>query len=167
MSVLHHSVLAEAEERKQQKAASGAGATSALEKKKRREKATDGNAPKHPKLLDSIFGSEPLQSKGDSEDDMKEEEHHEEPPRQSSTVPTPIAVAPIAVRRAPVLEYSAMAEESDEHEGHNASPIQVESRPPTTTPDVPPTGAAAEANVRCDTPGVSTLKYRSLHPIKT
>jgi len=43
-----------------------------------------------------------------------------------------------------------MVEESDEDEGQNASPIQVESRPPTTTPGVPPTGAAAEANVRED-----------------
>ena len=75
MSVLHHPMLAEAKERKQQKAASGAGATSALEKKKRRGKAVGVTAPKRPKLLDSIFGSEPLKSKGDSEDDMEEEEH--------------------------------------------------------------------------------------------
>ena len=43
-----------------------------------------------------------------------------------------------------------MVEESDEDEGQNASPIHVESRPPTTTPGVPPTGAAVEANVRED-----------------
>ena len=50
------------------------------------------------------------------EDDV-EVEHREEPPRQSPAAPAPIVVAPIAVRRAPVLEYSALAEESDEDEG--------------------------------------------------
>ena len=41
-----------------------------------------------------------------------------------------------------------MVEESDEDEGHNASPIHVESRPPPMTADAPPTDAAVEANVR-------------------
>ena len=41
-----------------------------------------------------------------------------------------------------------MVEESDENEGHNASPIHVESRPPPMTADAPPTDAAVEANVR-------------------
>ena len=86
------------------------------------------SAAKCPRLLDSIFGSDPLQLKGDSEDDMGEEEHREEPPScQSSIAPAPIAVAPIALRRAPALEYSAIAEEGDEGKRHNASPIQVES----------------------------------------
>ena len=57
-------VMAEAEEKKQQKekqkAAGGVGATSALEKKKRRGKAGGACAPKRPKLLESIFASEPL-----------------------------------------------------------------------------------------------------------
>ena len=49
-----------------------------------------------------------------------------------------------------------MAEESDEDERHNASPIQVESCPPTMTLEAPPTGAATEANVREDTESSST-----------
>jgi hypothetical protein len=56
----------------------------------------------------------------------------------------------MTVRHALVLEYSAMAEESNEDEGHNSSPIQVESRPPQTIPDAPPIAAAAETNVRDD-----------------
>jgi len=146
-------VVAEAEEKKQQKeqqkAAGGVGATSALEKKKRRGKAGGARAPKRPKLLESIFASEPLQVKVGFEDDV-EVEHREEPPRQSPAALAPIAVAPIAVRRAPVLEYSTMAEESDEDEGLNASPIQVESRPPQTVPDAPHAGAAVETNARED-----------------
>ena len=76
----------------------------ALKKKKRRGKVAGASAPKRPRLLDSIFDSGTLQSKGDSEDDMNEKEHREEPPtRQSSTASAPIAEAPIAVRRAPAL----------------------------------------------------------------
>ena len=92
---------------------------------------------------------QPLQAKGDSEDDV-DVEHYEEPPRQSPAAATPIAVAPIAVRRVPVLEYSAMAEESDEDEGQNASPIQVESRPAQTVPAAPAAGGTAEDNVQED-----------------
>ena len=40
-----------------------------------------------------------------------------------------------------------MAEESDEDEGRNASPIQVKSRPPQMIPDAPPTSAVTETNV--------------------
>ena len=97
-------MVADAEEKKQQKAAGGAGTTIILEKKKQRGKATGASAAKHPKLLDSILGPDLLQSKGDSE-----EEHHEDSPRCQSLV----AVTPIDARRAPALEYSAMAAESD------------------------------------------------------
>ena len=91
------------------------GATSALEKKKRRGKAGGARAPKRPKLLELIFASELLLAKGSSEDDV-EVGHHEELPRPSPTAPALIAVAPITVRRAPTLEYSAMAEESNKDE---------------------------------------------------
>jgi len=56
--------MAEVEEKKlqreQQKAAGGVGAISVLEKKKRQGKAGGTGAPKRPKLLESIFASEPL-----------------------------------------------------------------------------------------------------------
>jgi hypothetical protein len=112
-------VVAEAEEKKQQKEQQ-----KAAEKRKRRGKVGGASAPKRPKLLESIFASEPLQAKGNSGDDV-EVEHREEPARQSPIAPAPIEVAPIAVRRAFALECSAMVEESDEEEGYNASPIQV------------------------------------------
>ena len=111
-------MLAKAEEKKQQKAAGGAGATIILEKKKRQGKAAGTSAAKSPKLLDSILGPDPLQSKGDSEDDMGEEERREASPTRQ----TPVAAAPIVTKRAPALEYNAMATESDEDEGHAASP---------------------------------------------
>jgi hypothetical protein len=111
-------LLAEAQEKKQQKAAGGVGTTIVLEKKKRRGGAASTGATKHPKVQESLLGMAPLQSKGDFVDDAGEEEHHEEsPPR-----PTSVATIPIAVRRAPALEYNAMAAESDEDEGRTASP---------------------------------------------
>jgi hypothetical protein len=76
--------MVEAEEKKQQReqqmVAGGAGASSALEKKKQQGKAGGASAPKRPKLLESIFASEPLQAKGDSEDDVDVVDC-EEPPR--------------------------------------------------------------------------------------
>ena len=145
--------MVEAEEKKQQreqqKDAGGAGATSALEKKKQRGKAGGASAPKHPKLLESIFASKPIQAKGNSEDNVDVVDC-EEPPRSSPAAATPIAVAPIAIRRAPALEYSAMAEESDEDEGHKDSPITIESRPAQTIPEGPQAGAAAKSNAQDD-----------------
>ena len=75
-------MLVEAEEKNQQKAAGGAGATIVLEKKKRRGKTNGASAAKRSRLLESILGPDPLQSKGDSGDDMWEEERcKESPPR--------------------------------------------------------------------------------------
>ena len=73
-------LLAEAEEKKQQKAAGGACATIVLEKKKRRGGAAGAGTSKHPRQLESLLGAAPLQSKGDSEDNVEEEERREESP---------------------------------------------------------------------------------------
>jgi len=56
------------------------GATSALEKKKWRGKTGGAKAPKRPELLESLFASEPLKAKGDSEDVVNMVDS-EEPPR--------------------------------------------------------------------------------------
>ena len=109
---------AEAKEKNQQKAGGGAGATIVLDKKNRRGKTAGASAAKRSRLLESILGPDPLQSKGDSEDDIGEEEYREESrPHQA-----PVAAAPIAARRAPMLEYSAMAVDSDEDKGRATSP---------------------------------------------
>ena len=55
------------------------GTTSALEKKKWRGKTGGAKAPKRPKLLQSLFASEPLKVKGDFEDDVNVVDS-EEPP---------------------------------------------------------------------------------------
>ena len=49
-----------------------------------------------------------------------------------------------------------MVEESDEDEGHTASPNQVESQPPAMNPAPAPTGAAAEENVQEENESSST-----------
>jgi hypothetical protein len=111
-------LLAEAKEKKQQKPTVGAGATIVLENKKRRGSAAGTGAAKHPRLLESLLGVSPLQSKGDSEDDVEEEERREESlPQQAS-----VAAAPITARHASTLEYSTMAVESDGDKGRTASP---------------------------------------------
>ena len=65
-------LLAEAQEKKQQKATGGVGTTIVLEKKKQRGGAAGAGAAKRPKVLESLLGMAPLQSKGDSEDDAGE-----------------------------------------------------------------------------------------------
>ena len=106
------------------------GATNALEKKKQRGKASITSAPKRPKLLELIFASELLQSKGNSKDDVGVVDC-EESPRQS-----PAAAAPIM----------AMAKESDKGEGQKDSPLTVESRPAQTIPEWQQAGAATGSN---------------------
>jgi hypothetical protein len=97
------------------------------------------------------MGTAPLKSKGDSEDDEEEELREESPPR-----PAPAVVTPIAARRAPALEYSAMAAENDEDKGRTTSPNHAESRPPATTPTPAPRSATAEPNVQYEAESSST-----------